>query len=78
MYEYVLDVKGSNLLYVYCLTLCVPDPLQTYLSLCGLSLLGCPGVTPLNIPLSISIKASQHLTKVRSTRGVSLTVDQNT
>lgn len=42
-----------------------PDPLHTYLGLCGLSLLGEVGLSAMNAALNISDRAYQHLLKLQ-------------
>ncbi|KAF7405302.1 hypothetical protein HZH66_004208 [Vespula vulgaris] len=46
---------------------CTSDPLHTYLGLCGLSLLGEPGLSSLNAALNISERAYRHLQKLHET-----------
>ncbi|KAH0951810.1 hypothetical protein HN011_008594 [Eciton burchellii] len=41
-----------------------PDPLHTYLGLCGLSLLGQPGLCTINPELNISQRAYEHLQQI--------------
>ncbi|EFN83962.1 geranylgeranyl transferase type-1 subunit beta [Harpegnathos saltator] len=41
-----------------------PDPLHTYLGLCGLSLLKVPEVRPINAELNISERAYEHLQQI--------------
>ncbi|XP_014486780.1 PREDICTED: geranylgeranyl transferase type-1 subunit beta [Dinoponera quadriceps] len=41
-----------------------PDPLHTYLGLCGLSLLKFPGVRPINPELNMSERAYEHLKQI--------------
>ncbi|KAI4501095.1 hypothetical protein M0802_003898 [Mischocyttarus mexicanus] len=46
---------------------CTSDPLHTYLGLCGLSLLGEPGLSSINAALNISERAYRHLQKIHET-----------
>ncbi|XP_026667894.1 geranylgeranyl transferase type-1 subunit beta isoform X2 [Ceratina calcarata] len=44
---------------------CPPDPVHTYLGLCGLSLLEEPGLSIMNAALNISDRAYKHLLKIQ-------------
>ena len=43
---------------------CSPDPLHTYMGLCGLSLVNYPFLQPIHSALVISEKAFRHLEKL--------------
>ncbi|KAH0559186.1 hypothetical protein KQX54_001055 [Cotesia glomerata] len=40
------------------------DPLHTYLGLCGLSLMGEPGLLPMNAALNVSNRVYKHLKEI--------------
>ena len=47
--------------------LCFPDALHAYFGVCGLALMGEPGIQPMNAALNISQRAAQHLKDIHDT-----------
>ncbi|XP_015524533.2 geranylgeranyl transferase type-1 subunit beta [Neodiprion virginianus] len=61
---YVLTTQDSVLGGLSKFDTSAPDPLHTYLGLCGLSLLGEPGLQAVNAALNISQSAFDHLEEI--------------